>query len=142
MMKTSKIKLTFINQSHLWRILVPATGAVLLIIGHFFLENLIIGRLIQPLGMLLVFLPYLIPFKFKNVVRYSTNGINFKLNTGSSKAFRYSQIKYLEALENHLILWKSKKKSIKIDVSAYSKEDVNMLIDLLQLQKTKAIEPI
>ncbi|MFI8377749.1 hypothetical protein [Leeuwenhoekiella sp. NPDC079379] len=134
-METSKIKLTFINQSQLWRILVPVIGAALFVIGYFFLENLTMGKLIQPVGMLLLFLPYLIPFKFKNVVRYSKNGINFKLNTGSSKAYRFSQIKYLEAFENHLILWKNKKKSIKIDVSAYSKEDVNQLIDLLQPQK-------
>ena len=132
MKSKEKTNLTFINQNSPWRLIVPAIGLVAFFTGVLVFEDTSFGKLLQPAGMLLTFLPYFIPFKFKNTVRYSKKGLHFKLNQGGTKVFRYSQIKYLEAFDKYLLVWKNKKKSVKLDVSAYSKEDVNRLIDLMQ----------
>ena len=132
MKSKEKTNLTFINQNSPWRLIVPAVGLVVFFTGVLVFEDTSFGKLLQPTGMLLTFLPYFIPFKFKNTVRYSKKGLHVKLNQGGTKVFRYSQIKYLEAFDKYLLVWKNKKKSVKLDVSAYSKEDVNRLIDLMQ----------
>ncbi|EAQ47903.1 MULTISPECIES: hypothetical protein [Leeuwenhoekiella] len=101
--------ITFINQNEPWRLAVAAVGFVLFLVGMLSLKETVFGTLIQPLGMLLLFVPHFIPFKLKNYVRYTKHMISFKLEKGGSYTYRFSQIKYVEAYEDRLIIFKSKK---------------------------------
>ena len=134
-------RIVFINQNEPWRLAVPAVGFVLFLIGMLVLKETTLGIVIQPLGMLLLFVPHFIPFKLKNYVRYTKHMISFKLEKGGSYTYRFSQIKYVEAYEDHLIIFKSKKKSEKLIIEGYAKADINRLLDLLQ-PETKNIATI
>ena len=134
-------RIVFINQNEPWRLAVPAVGFVLFLAGMLVLKETTLGIVIQPLGMLLLFVPHFIPFKLKNYVRYTKRMISFKLKKGGSYTYRFSQIKYVEAYEDHLIIFKSKKKSEKLIIEGYAKADINRLLDLLQ-PETKNIATI
>ena len=134
-------RIVFINQNEPWRLAVPAVGFVLFLAGMLVLKETTLGIVIQPLGMLLLFAPQFIPFKLKNYVRYTKHMISFKLEKGGSYTYRFSQIKYVEAYEDHLIIFKSKKKSEKLIIEGYAKADINRLLDLLQ-PETKNIATI
>lgn len=134
-------RIVFINQNEPWRLAVPAVGFVLFLAGMLVLKETTLGIVIQPLGMLLLFVPHFIPFKLKNYVRYTKHMISFKLEKGGSYTYRFSQIKYVEAYEDHLIIFKSKKKSEKLIIEGYAKADINRLLDLLQ-PETKNIATI
>ena len=133
-------KITFINQNEPWRLTVPAVGFVLFLVGMLALKETALGSVIQPLGMLLMFVPHFIPFKLKNYVRYTKHMISFKLEKGASYTYRFSQIKYVEAYEDHLIIFKSKKKSEKLIIEGYAKADINRLLDLLQPETKQVAE--
>ncbi len=124
--------LIFVNQQALWRILIPGLGLIIFFAGILFFSESSLGKVLQSLGMLLAFLPYFIPFKFNDVVRFSKKGLNFKLKNQKRRILRISEIKNIEAFDKYLIIWKSKKKSIKINITAYNREDVNRLMDLMQ----------
>ena len=134
-------RIVFINQNEPWRLAVPAVGFVLFLAGMLVLKETTLGIVIQPLGMLLLFVPHFIPFKLKNYVRYTKHMISFKLEKGGSYTYRFSQIKHVEAYEDHLIIFKSKKKSEKLIIEGYAKADINRLLDLLQ-PETKNIATI
>ena len=134
-------RIVFINQNEPWRLAVPAVGFVLFLIGMLALQDTTLGAVIQLVGMLLLFAPQFIPFKLKNYVRYTKRMISFKLKKGGSYTYRFSQIKYVEAYEDHLIIFKSKKKSEKLIIEGYAKADINRLLDLLQ-PETKNIATI
>ena len=132
--------ITFINQNEPWRLAVAAVGFVLFLVGMLSLKETVFGTLIQPLGMLLLFVPHFIPFKLKNYVRYTKHMISFKLEKGGSYTYRFSQIKYVEAYEDHLIIFKSKKKSEQVIIEGYAKADINRLLDLLQPETKQVAE--
>ena len=134
-------RIVFINQNEPWRLAVPAVGFVLFLMGMLALQDTTLGAVIQLVGMLLLFVPHFIPFKLKNYVRYTKHMISFKLEKGGSYTYRFSQIKYVEAYEDHLIIFKSKKKSEKLIIEGYAKADINRLLDLLQ-PETKNIATI
>lgn len=129
-------KITFINQSKLWRLVVPAIGLILFFTAILGLKETTLGKILQPIGMLLTFVPHIIPFKMRDFVKYSQKMISFKLDKGGTYTYRFSQIQYIESYEDHLVIYKSKKKSEKVNIKGYAKADVNRLIDLLQ-PKTK-----
>ena len=133
-------RIVFINQNEPWRLAVPAVGFVLFLAGMLVLKETTLGIVIQPLGMLLLFVPHFIPFKLKNYVRYTKHMISFKLEKGGSYTYRFSQIKYVEAYEDHLIIFKSKKKSEKLIIEGYAKADINRLLDLLQPETKQVAE--
>ena len=133
-------KIVFINQNEPWRLAVPAVGFVLFLIGMLALQDTTLGAVIQLVGMLLLFAPQFIPFKLKNYVRYTKRMISFKLKKGGSYTYRFSQIKYVEAYEDHLIIFKSKKKSEKLIIEGYAKADINRLLDLLQPETKQVAE--
>ena len=133
-------KITFINQNEPWRLAVPAVGFVLFLIGMLALQDTTLGAVFQLVGMLLLFAPQFIPFKLKNYVRYTKRMISFKLEKGGSYTYRFSQIKYVEAYEDHLVIFKSKKKSEKLIIEGYAKADINRLLDLLQPETKQVAE--
>jgi len=133
-------RIVFINQNEPWRLAVPAVGFVLFLIGMLALQDTTLGAVIQLVGMLLLFAPQFIPFKLKNYVRYTKRMISFKLKKGGSYTYRFSQIKYVEAYEDHLIIFKSKKKSEKLIIEGYAKADINRLLDLLQPETKQVAE--
>jgi len=134
--------ITFINQNEPWRLAIPAVGFVLFLIGMLALKETVLGTVIQPLGMLLMFVPHFIPFKLKNYVRFTKRMISFKLEKGGSYNYRFSQIKYVEAYEDHLIIFKSKKKSEKVSIEGYAKADINRLLDMLQPETKRVSEAV
>jgi len=134
-------RIVFINQNEPWRLAVPAVGFVLFLVGMLALKETTLGAAFQLVGMLLLFVPHFIPFKLKNYVRYTKHMISFKLEKGGSYTYRFSQIKYVEAYEDHLIIFKSKKKSEQVIIEGYAKADINRLLDLLQ-PETKNIATI
>ena len=135
-------KITFINQNEPWRLAVPAVGFVLFLVGMLSLKETVFGTLIQPLGMLLLFVPHFIPFKLKNYARLTKRMISFKLEKGGSYHYRFSQIKYVEAYEDCLVIYTSKKKSEKVRIEGYAKADINRLLDLLQPETEHATETV
>ena len=66
--------------------------------------------------------------------------ISFKLEKGGSYTYRFSQIKYVEAYEDHLVIFKSKKKSEKVIIEGYAKADINRLLDMLQSETKQVAE--
>ena len=135
-------KIIFINQNEPWRLAVPAVGFVLFLVGMLALKETVLGTVIQPLGMLLMFVPHFIPFKLKNYVRFTKRMISFKLEKGGSYNYRFSQIKYVEAYEDHLVIFKSKKKSEKVGIEGYAKADINRLLDMLQPETKRVAEAV
>ncbi len=133
-------RIVFINQNEPWRLAVPAVGFVLFLVGMLALKETTLGAAFQLVGMLLLFVPHFIPFKLKNYVRYTKHMISFKLEKGGSYTYRFSQIKYVEAYEDHLIIFKSKKKSEKLIIEGYAKADINRLLDLLQPETKQVAE--
>ena len=133
-------KITFINQNEPWRLAVPAVGFVLFLVTMLALKETALGTVIQPLGMLLMFVPHFIPFKLKNYARLTKRMISFKLEKGGSYHYRFSQIKYVEAYEDHLVIFKSKKKSEQVIIEGYAKADINRLLDLLQPETKQVAE--
>ena len=133
-------KIVFINQNEPWRLAVPAVGFVLFLVGMLALQDTTLGAVIQLVGMLLLFAPQFIPFKLKNYVRYTKRMISFKLEKGGSYTYRFSQIKYVEAYEDHLVIFKSKKKSEKLIIEGYAKADIKRLLDLLQPETKQVAE--
>ncbi|WP_167598447.1 hypothetical protein [Leeuwenhoekiella sp. ZYFB001] len=135
-------KITFINQNEPWRLAVPSVGFVLFLVGMLALKETALGTVIQPLGMLLMFVPHFIPFKLKNYVRFTRRMISFKLEKGGSYHYRFSQIKYVEAYEDRLVIYTSKKKSEKVRIEGYAKADINRLLDLLQPETEHTSETV
>lgn len=133
-------KITFINQNKRWRIVVPAVGLILFFTAILGFKETTLGKIVQPIGMLLTFLPLIFPFKMRDFVKYTPKMISFKLDKGGTYHYRFSQIQYVEAYEDHLVIYKSKKKSEKVNTAGYAKADVNKLIDLLKPETKIAIE--
>lgn len=133
-------RIVFINQNEPWRLAVPAVGFVLFLVGMLALKETTLGAAFQLVGMLLLFVPHFIPFKLKNYVRYTKHMISFKLEKGGSYTYRFSQIKYVEAYEDLLFIFKSKKKSEQVIIEGYTKADINRLLDLLQPETKQVAE--
>ncbi|MFD2825033.1 hypothetical protein ACFSYG_01000 [Leeuwenhoekiella polynyae] len=74
----------------------------------------------------------------RDFVKYTQKTISFKLDKGGIYMYRFSQIQYVEAYDDHLVIYRSKKKFEKVNTSGYAKADVNRFIDLLQ-SKTNTI---
>ncbi|RXG33034.1 hypothetical protein [Leeuwenhoekiella marinoflava] len=125
-------KITFINQNKPWRLVVPAIGLILFFTAILGFKENILGKILQPMGMLLTFIPLIFPFKMRDFLKYTQKIISFKLDKGGTYSYRFSQIQYVEAYEDHLVIYKSKKKFEKVNTASYAKADVNRLIDLLK----------
>ena len=135
-------KITFINQNKTWRLVVPAIGLIVFFTAILGFKETTLGKILQPIGMLLTFLPLIFPLKMRDFVKYTQKMISFKLDKGGTYTYRFSQIQYVEAYDDHLVIYKSKKKSEKVNTSGYAKADVNRLIDLLQPKTNNITEAV
>ncbi len=126
-----KKQLLFVNTRANWRVICGIAAILIMMLSFFLYENAF-NSWLYYIGMFLLFVPLLIPYKRKSVVKYGKNWISFKLDKGSAYTIRPDKIKHIEVFTEKLVVWKSKKKFRKFDISSYDQRDVFLLVDLLQ----------
>ncbi|MAZ26869.1 MAG: hypothetical protein CL868_07295 [Cytophagaceae bacterium] len=133
--KTGQKELTFINQRAKWKMVVGLAGIVIAALS-FFIYKGFEGNLLYMLGMFMLFIPTIIPLKFKNFVRYQKDFVHIKLDTGKGKTFKPSFIREIEVFNDKIYVWKTKNKKETLKIDGYSESSINRLIAFLKGEKT------
>ena len=98
-----KKQLLFVNTRANWRLICSMVALLIVLLSFFLYENTL-NSWLYYIGMFLLFVPLLIPYKRKSIVKYGKNWISFKLDKGSTYTIRTDKIKHVEVFAEKLVV--------------------------------------